>query len=231
MRLAATLLFSATALIVQVAASARPRVPITLLRPSQSYVITGSDNDFVSRANGCPVGWAVCSSITCYPLDGSECCSDGNFCPAGSVCDSGGCCPFGEICDGSAPPPITVGSGNVPTDTDTKFDPLPTTTTTRRATTTSTRPATPTSAQTSTDPFTDPLGITAFSVTPDVSVTVTTPTSFLAAGTEPGEDPLPTTAGVPQLPIGGTGGAAPAARGGWVGVLLAGVFILLVNFV
>lgn len=75
MMLAATLLFSATALIAQVAASARPRVPITLLRPSQSYVITGSSNDLVARANGCPVGWAVCSSITCYPLDGSECCS------------------------------------------------------------------------------------------------------------------------------------------------------------
>lgn len=75
MMLAATLLFSATALIAQVAAGARPRVPITLLRPSQSYVMTGSASDLVARANGCPVGWAVCSSITCYPLDGSECCS------------------------------------------------------------------------------------------------------------------------------------------------------------
>ncbi|TBU24891.1 hypothetical protein BD311DRAFT_765738 [Dichomitus squalens] len=65
-------------------------------------------------SDGCPVGWVPCSASTCYPLDGSTCCSNGNFCEFGSYCDGGGCCLDGEICDGSAPPPSTI---NVPTAT------------------------------------------------------------------------------------------------------------------
>ena len=31
-------------------------------------------------SDGCPVGWVECSATTCYPLDGSTCCS-GMSCP------------------------------------------------------------------------------------------------------------------------------------------------------
>ncbi|EJF55911.1 hypothetical protein DICSQDRAFT_184098 [Dichomitus squalens LYAD-421 SS1] len=81
-------------------------------------------------SDGCPVGWVPCSASTCYPLDGSTCCSNGNFCEFGSYCDGGGCCLDGEICGGSAPPPSTI---NVPTATTPR-----TTATTPRTTTTAT---------------------------------------------------------------------------------------------
>ncbi|KAI0706005.1 hypothetical protein C8T65DRAFT_234037 [Cerioporus squamosus] len=65
--------------------------------------------DIESRDDGCPIGWAECSYFTCYPLDGSVCCSDGNFCDPGYYCDGGGCCREGRICSGGAPPPSTIG--------------------------------------------------------------------------------------------------------------------------
>ncbi|PIL26187.1 hypothetical protein GSI_11942 [Ganoderma sinense ZZ0214-1] len=66
-------------------------------------------------SDGCPVGWVECSAYTCYPLDGSTCCSDGNFCPPGYYCDSGGCCPNGKVCGGAAPPPSTINGGTFTT--------------------------------------------------------------------------------------------------------------------
>ncbi|KAI9061858.1 hypothetical protein FKP32DRAFT_898432 [Trametes sanguinea] len=55
------------------------------------------------------------------------------------VCQDGGCCPSGEICVGSSGPPITIGGGNDPTETET-FIPTTThhTTTTRRTSTSTT---------------------------------------------------------------------------------------------
>ena len=32
-------------------------------------------HDFAVADDGCPIGYAECSATTCYPLDGSECCS------------------------------------------------------------------------------------------------------------------------------------------------------------
>ena len=37
------------------------------------------------ESDGCPVGWASCSATTCFPLDGSVCCADGEYCDAGWV--------------------------------------------------------------------------------------------------------------------------------------------------
>ncbi|RPD76859.1 hypothetical protein L226DRAFT_569101 [Lentinus tigrinus ALCF2SS1-7] len=48
----------------------------------------------VARDSFCGAGWAFCSYVACppgydppcigcYPLDGSQCCSDGNYCPPG----------------------------------------------------------------------------------------------------------------------------------------------------
>ncbi|KAH9886965.1 hypothetical protein C8Q73DRAFT_795000 [Cubamyces lactineus] len=111
-------LIYASALVAQVAAGVRPRA--TLLTPSQAWVLEHANvNGTFDRAigsDGCPAGWDPCSATTCYPLDGAECCSDGNFCPAGYVCQDGGCCPWGEICVGSAGDPITIG-GDEPTST------------------------------------------------------------------------------------------------------------------
>ncbi|KAI0742487.1 hypothetical protein C8Q80DRAFT_909931 [Daedaleopsis nitida] len=66
------------------------------------------DRSRTGTEDGCPVGWAECSSISCYPLDGAQCCADGNYCPTGYYCDGDGCCPKGKVCTGAAPPPSTV---------------------------------------------------------------------------------------------------------------------------
>ncbi|KAI0751986.1 hypothetical protein C8Q74DRAFT_1222393 [Fomes fomentarius] len=59
------------------AKSLKKGTPLTL---SRRQATNGDDND------GCPSGWAECSLTTCYPLDGSQCCLDGNYCDAGYVC-------------------------------------------------------------------------------------------------------------------------------------------------
>ncbi|KAI0641006.1 hypothetical protein C8Q79DRAFT_930289 [Trametes meyenii] len=203
------LLLGVAASVYPVTAIVRPRMPSTFLGVSYSYPISSSlvngTIDLAVRANGCPTGWAPCSATTCYPLDGSECCSDGNFCPAGNVCQSGGCCPFGEICDGSAGPPITIG-GDPTTTIDTFVpDPTPTppartttvetaATTTRAVTTIRTGPEThttgsPTTATqvvTSTSTDTETIFHTSFGTQ---STTHTTGTAL--AGTD-GSDSLPT---------------------------------------
>ncbi|KAI0776658.1 hypothetical protein BD413DRAFT_610267 [Trametes elegans] len=165
-----------------VSASAVPRAPSAPFEPSHSWVLkNGAENGashLGARRDGCPVaGWAPCSPLTCYPLVGAQCCSDGDdFCLAGTVCQSGGCCPIGRICSGRAPPPSTVGDGDGPTEAQTLFS---TSTSTRTATgpgtltatsiTTATRMSTtPTGVTTGTsasDPFTDPLGLDPFSST------------------------------------------------------------------
>ncbi len=33
------------------------------------------DRSRTGTEDGCPVGWGECSYYTCYPLDGSKCCS------------------------------------------------------------------------------------------------------------------------------------------------------------
>ena len=33
------------------------------------------DRSRTGTEDGCPVGWIECSFTTCYPLDGSQCCS------------------------------------------------------------------------------------------------------------------------------------------------------------
>ncbi|KAH9856192.1 hypothetical protein C2E23DRAFT_506677 [Lenzites betulinus] len=231
-QLSVAILLSASAFAPQVAALVRPRMPNAFLRPSKRFAIPDTLVDrslgLSARAGFCPVGWAVCSSIeeTCYPLDGSECCSDGNFCSAGSVCDVGGaCCPLGVTCDGPAPPPITIGGGNEPTTTHRVATPTPTPTpTSTRSTTTSTlsesSATTPTASPTSTfDPTTeDPLELTIFSVAPDASVSATTP----RGGSND-----------PQFPFGGTGGAMSIGWGtaAWTGVLLSGALGVLMSVV
>ncbi|KAI0669001.1 hypothetical protein C8Q78DRAFT_993118 [Trametes maxima] len=231
-------LFSAVASLSPVAAIVRPRVPTTFLGASYNHPISGAlkfvngTADLAVRANGCPTGWAPCSATTCYPLDGSECCSDGTFCTAGTVCQSGGCCPFGEICEGSAGPPITIGGGpvNDPTDTvtfvsDPTGTPTPTPTpslthtTTRAVTTIQTRSGTvtqttgsPTTTHvtftgTDSDTDTDTDTETIFHTSLGTESTTRTTGSALA-GTD-GSDALPTN----PLSVGGVNGATPTVGG------------------
>ncbi|KAI0371009.1 hypothetical protein BV20DRAFT_232799 [Pilatotrama ljubarskyi] len=224
----AAFFIGATTLVSQVAASGMPRMPSTLLSPSQSWVlaVNGSAN-LAARANGCPGGWAPCSATTCYPLDGSECCSDGNFCPSGFECQSGGCCPFGEICSGSAGPPITIGGGDEPTDT---FIPPPTTRTTQR--TTSTHPTTTHTPTSTLVTFNDPSDTDFDFDTTFTSFTarVTQPTGAMAGTTddEPvGTSAPQTTAGFPAL--GGVGAAGSTATNLWAGAVLSGLLAVLMS--
>ncbi|KAI0351268.1 hypothetical protein OH77DRAFT_967250 [Trametes cingulata] len=237
--ISAAFFVGATAFLSQVAASGMPRVPTTLLSPSHSWVFgVNSSTNLAARANGCPSGWAPCSSTTCYPLDGSECCSgtsmnncgsllllmsrdisDGNFCPSGFECQSGGCCPFGKICSGSAGPPITIGGGDVPTDTDT-FVPDPTTT--HRATTTHPATAHPTTTLvTFNDPTDTDFGDSTFT---SFTARVTSPTGAMAGTTD--DEPIgtsapQTTAGFPAL--GGGSGAGSTAANLWAGAMMSGM--------
>ncbi|KAI0826491.1 hypothetical protein BC628DRAFT_1419009 [Trametes gibbosa] len=230
-----------SALVLQAAALVRPQVPNTYLRSSKHYglpdTLTDRSLGLATRTLICPVGWAVCSARegTCYPLDGSECCSNGGFCFSGTVCDSVACCPIGEICDGPAPPPVTIGSGDEPTTTRRAMTPTtthtsPITTSVRVSTTSLT--ASPTSTF---NPETeDPLEITIFSETPGLSATATTPSSFLGVGTEPGQNngPQPTASGDrPQFPFDEGNGATPIDRAPavWRGVLISSALGVLVS--
>lgn len=161
-------------------------------------------------SDGCPVGWVECSAYTCYPLDGSTCCSDGNFCQPGYYCDSGGCCPNGKVCDGAAPPPSTINGGTF-------------TSGTARATTPVTTPVT-------TPPRTSTVAIPASS---SPSVGFSAPVQSTDFGTVPANTPtlntalptLATTVGSssPTSGIGLRNGAAPldARAGVWLAGLVA----------
>ena len=62
-RTVAILLLSATL----AAASLAPTTPARHLQ----LAARGANDD----SDGCPIGYASCSETTCYPLDGSTCCS------------------------------------------------------------------------------------------------------------------------------------------------------------
>ncbi|RPD52568.1 hypothetical protein L227DRAFT_617718 [Lentinus tigrinus ALCF2SS1-6] len=93
----------------------------------------------VARDSFCGAGWAFCSYVACppgydppcigcYPLDGSQCCSDGNYCPPGEYCLlGGGCCQDGTVCYGPAPDPSTSDFTITRTSTSTSTIEFPTT--------------------------------------------------------------------------------------------------------
>ncbi|KAI0334253.1 hypothetical protein GY45DRAFT_1318733 [Cubamyces sp. BRFM 1775] len=216
-------LLCASALVNQVAAGVKPRD--TLLSPSRTWVLEHSGvNGTLDRAvgaDGCPVGWDPCSATTCYPLDGSECCSDGNFCPLGYVCQDGGCCPFGETCVGSAGDPITIG-GDEPTSahhTSTR------TTSLRVATSTSTLVTFSSSLEENDSTTPQPSG-DEWDTFPATSATSTTSSPFNSIGSEPGGASVshffPTSTQAP-------GGAASMARNVGGGTRLAGVLAVLMG--
>ena len=66
-RTVAILLLSATL----ASASLAPTTPARHLQ----LVARGANDD----SDGCPIGYASCSETTCYPLDGSTCCSGASF--------------------------------------------------------------------------------------------------------------------------------------------------------
>ncbi|RPD52598.1 hypothetical protein L227DRAFT_568504 [Lentinus tigrinus ALCF2SS1-6] len=180
--------------------------------------------DLESRDDGCPFGWAECSYFTCYPLDGSVCCSDGNFCDPGYYCDGGGCCLLGHLCSGSAPPASTIEFTTTSTrrftsttvrTTSTSFDTFSTTTTARDTSTfiTFTPPSQSTEFGTVTDLTSLPTGTG--------GQTGTTQSSATSEGSNP--------TGLGSL--GSGNGAAPTVprdvhTGMWVALLLAVVMCL-----
>ncbi|KAI0655689.1 hypothetical protein C8Q70DRAFT_1057238 [Cubamyces menziesii] len=222
-------LLCASALVTQVAAGVRPRA--TLLTPSQAWVLGHSGvNGTLDRAvgsDGCPVGWDPCSATTCYPLDGSECCSDGNFCPAGYLCQDGGCCPFGEICEGSTGDPITIG-GDEPTFTSTH-------TTSYRTTSTISTLVTFTSTSSfeeidSTTPQPSGGELDSF---PATFATATTSYPFASIGSEPSATGPSSDSGIFPTHTGATGnapgGAASLARHVGGVTALAGALAVLMS--
>ncbi|KAI8992803.1 hypothetical protein BD414DRAFT_506770 [Trametes punicea] len=224
---ARSIVLTLTVLVTQTAASASARGSTAFLSPFHVWPLSHNgvnSTSIAARSDGCPSGWTLCSALTCYPLDGSECCSDGDFCEVGTYCDLGGCCLNGEICVGNAGPPITIGGGDEPTGTDT-YVPTTThhTTTTRPATThSSTSRSTivtydpdTTDFDTATAPLTDAHG-----TEPTAAATAQATTSLGTIGLPP------PTSDVPQLPFSGSMKAAPLAGKEWASVVLAGLIVL-----
>ncbi|KAI1795433.1 hypothetical protein LXA43DRAFT_1058567 [Ganoderma leucocontextum] len=138
-------------------------------------------------SDGCPVGWVECSTYTCYPLDGSTCCSDGNFCEAGYYCDSGGCCENGQICGGPAPPPSTIINGGTFTSITTARATTPIATTTFSTA----RPPTSTSSTDfGTIPANTPTANSAPAIPTGVASTAGSPAPTSGIGIQNGAAPL-----------------------------------------
>ncbi|OSD03818.1 hypothetical protein PYCCODRAFT_1476751 [Trametes coccinea BRFM310] len=234
MRALSSIFFSGAALVNQVTAGVRSRTPATHLVASHVLVLISSANntsELAALGDGCPIGWAPCSLTTCYPLDGAECCSDGNFCPAGYLCQDGGCCPSGEICVGSSGPPITIGGGDNPTETGTSIP-----TTTRHTTTTTTRhtfTATSTSTTitfnvtTGTDIFTStttPATTHTATTVMGAGLTTTSSTPFASVESEP-------TAGASGTPLSGAvNGAMQTMQKQGTTAILALILGIATNF-
>ncbi|KAL2256210.1 hypothetical protein VTK26DRAFT_2022 [Humicola hyalothermophila] len=186
----------------------------------------GGDGGGGDSGGGCRTGESVCDSRFCIPSSGT-CCNvgGGKYCRAGRYCVEGGCCRNGQTCIGSGSGSGSGGSDDTDEDTD-DDDSIPTTRV-RTTSTTSRSSSTGTSSSTSTSSSTRAAGNGGggFGDGDDTDDDDNLPSLTLPPVQ------LPTFPGGPASgdgpPNTDAAGRMEQSVAGWVGVVVAGLMVML----